>query len=73
MLADGSLRLVNDPDSREALRRKVMKEMDRRMPIIRSRFDEWRGWPGTWTFADVAVTALQDELAASGVKGGSDG
>lgn len=50
-------------DQREALRQKIMAEMTRRMPIVSKRFNDWRDWPGTWAFADVAVAALQDELA----------
>jgi Lar family restriction alleviation protein len=61
--AKWNTRMTLSPDQREALRQKVMAEMTRRMPIISKRFNDWRDWPGTWAFADVAVAALQDELA----------
>jgi hypothetical protein len=52
------------PEQRERMRQKIMAETNLRMPIISKRFNEWRDWPGTWAFADVAVAALQDEIAS---------
>lgn len=46
------------PELREALRKDVMAEFNARMPITSKRFHEWRDWPGTWAFADAAVSVL---------------
>ena len=40
---------------RKELRDKVVQEMNLNLP---SSVHDWRGWPGTWVFAEAALNAL---------------
>lgn len=48
------------PDAREELRQKICAELDVRLPRVKRHFNDWHGWPGTWAFADCAVSVFAE-------------
>lgn len=51
------------PDQRETLRKAIMAEIDRRVSSVRRNHHDWREWPGTWVFADCAVSVFAEKFA----------
>lgn len=52
-------------DKTNEMREAIIAAIQRDMPITATKFNEWSGWPGNWTLADVAIKAMRpffDEL-----------
>jgi hypothetical protein len=58
------------PVGRAELRKLVMEAFDARIPALKMNVNRWHGWPGTFDFAEVAVSTV---LAVAPKTGGANG